>query len=245
MSVTHGMNVLGFGHQLLAGNRIADDFLFTEGCHIDTINFYAYQTNSGNTSTITAVNVQIWDGPPGVAGSSVVWGDASTNVMIDTAWTGIYRVTETSTGQSDARPIMEQVIQVDTDLTPGSYWLDWQSDGSASSGPWAPPIACTNEANCETGDGLQSVDSGATWNPVVDSGNGAAQGFPFKIMGNCAPTGACCATCLLEPWGCSELTEAECAEYAADEDAYLGDGTVCDPYPEACRDPNAPGSPAS
>jgi len=51
--------------QLSAGNRVADDFTITEGnWTIETITFFTYQTGSSTTSTITGVNLQIWDGPP-------------------------------------------------------------------------------------------------------------------------------------------------------------------------------------
>ena len=53
-----GMNTLGFGHQVSAGNRIADDFdvIDSGGWDVQMITFFAYQTGSGPPSTITAVN---------------------------------------------------------------------------------------------------------------------------------------------------------------------------------------------
>ena len=51
------------------------------GWFIQTITFFAYQTGSTTTSTMTGVNLQIWDGPPDNPGSAVVWGDTTTNVM--------------------------------------------------------------------------------------------------------------------------------------------------------------------
>ena len=82
-SVSLGLNILGFGHQLSAGNRIADDFTVAHagGWDVSTITFYAYQTGSPTTSTLTGANLQIWDGDPSVGGSSVIWGDTATNVM--------------------------------------------------------------------------------------------------------------------------------------------------------------------
>lgn len=106
-SVTLGMTTLGFGHQIINSNSMADDFVATEDWTIDEIIFYAYQTFSGTTSTINDYRVQIWDGDPSVGGSSVIWGDMTTNVLSSTSWSGIYRVSETTTGTNSDRPIME------------------------------------------------------------------------------------------------------------------------------------------
>jgi len=176
------MTTLGFGHQVAFDNRVADDFLVPEpGWVIDTITFYAYQTGSSTTSTITAVNLQIWDAPPGTPTRALVWGDTVTNVLASSMWTGIYRVSETTTGQSSDRPIMANTVTVATHLPPGTYWLDWQSDGSLSSGPWAPPITINGVTT--TGNGLQSLDAGVTFDPLVDGGTAAEQGLPFLISG--------------------------------------------------------------
>ncbi|MCL4263291.1 MAG: DUF4397 domain-containing protein [Anaerolineae bacterium] len=184
-TVSLGMNTLGFGHQVLNGNRMADDFTIPPGSNwtIDEIVFYAYQTASPITSTITQVNLRIWDGEPG-NGGTVIWGDTSTNVMSSTVWSGIYRVTETTTGVATDRPIMASTVNLGgLSLPPGTYWLDWQSDGTLASGPWAPPVTVNGQTT--TGNGLQSLtDNGVTWGPANDSGTLTQQGFPFLIMGS-------------------------------------------------------------
>lgn len=139
---TLGMTTLGFGHQVSISNRIADDFTITTpgGWDIEQITFYAYQTGSTTTSTFTAVNLRIWNGIPGGVGSQIVWGDDSTNIMTATGWSGAYRAAESTPGDT-SRPIMANEVAVITTLGPGTYWLDWQADGTLGSGPWAPPIA--------------------------------------------------------------------------------------------------------
>ncbi|MCB0005474.1 MAG: hypothetical protein KDE04_03450 [Anaerolineales bacterium] len=185
-----GLNTLGFGHQALNGNRVADDFtvFHAGGWDVSTITFYAYQTGSTTTSTMTGANLRIWDGVPAAVGSNVIWGDTSTNVMTSTTWSNIYRVTETTTGSNVDRPIMMVVIEVNQQLPAGTYWLDWQVDGSLGSGPWAPPVTINGQAS--TGNGLQSLDDGATFAAALDTGTGTPQqGFPFLIEGQLtAPT---------------------------------------------------------
>ena len=183
-----GMNILGFGHQLSAGNRISDDFVISEtnGWDVTTITVYAYQTGAGAPSTITGVNMQIWDGDPSDPMSSVVWGDDTTNVMAATGWSGIYRVTETTTGSATNRAIMTATVNVDTYMPAGTYWVDWQVDGSASfSGPWVPPVTINGQTT--TGNAMQFA--GGAWGPAEDSGTLTQQGIPFLVSGQIfAPT---------------------------------------------------------
>ncbi len=176
-----GMNTYGLGHQTASDIRVADDFTVPSEkvWQIDKITFYAYQTGSTTTSTFTAVNLRIWDGKPEAPGSHVVWGDDTTNVMSSSGWTGVYRVTDTDL-QNNQRPIMANEVTVNTLLPEGVYWLDWQADGSLGSGPWAPPISILGQTT--TGNAEQKFLN--VWNPVVDSGAGTTQGFPFVIEGN-------------------------------------------------------------
>ncbi len=180
-----GMTTLGAGHQALNGNRIADDFTVVGGdWSIESIDFYAYQTGE-TASTITAVNLRIWDGVPGDPGSTVVFGDDSTNIMNTTGFSGILRVTDTTTGTTNNRQIAVSNVTVGVTLSPGTYWLDWQSDGSGGSGPWAPPITINGETT--TGNALQSVDGGVTYADQLDGGSGTVQGFPFVLYGTLPP----------------------------------------------------------
>jgi len=175
-----GMGTYGFGHQVTAGNRIADDFEVTDpsGWWIDEITFFAYQSFSSTTSTFTGVNLQIWDGPPDNPASTVVFGDTTTNRMASSTWSNIYRVLDTSSGNTD-RPIMANVVTVGVMLPQGTYWLDWQADGSLASGPWAPPI--TINGTIGTGNALQWTTA---WAPAIDV---EQQGFPFIVEGTGTP----------------------------------------------------------
>jgi uncharacterized protein (UPF0333 family) len=176
------MGTIGFGHQVSANNRVADDFTITDpyGWDVYGFSFYSYQTNSTTTSTITAVNIRIWDGEPG-NGGNIIWGDTSTNRLTCSYWSNIYRTTET-TITNTARPIMESDCQIPMlHLAPGTYWVDWQVDGSLSSGPWAPPITITGDTN--TGNGLQKIST-AAWATAIDGNTSAPQGFPFKVWGD-------------------------------------------------------------
>jgi hypothetical protein len=180
------MNTYGFGHQVYYGYMIADDFEVPVGetWNIEQITFFAYQSYSPTTSTITAVHFEIWNAAP--PGGTVIFGDMVTNRMVFTGWTNCYRLTDYNTGIDTARPIMGDVCSpMDVlQLTEGTYWLVWQTDGSLSSGPWAPPITIMGQTS--TGNGMQYTTS---WAAVTDSGTLTPQGFPFIIEGTRGPVG--------------------------------------------------------
>ncbi len=178
------MNTYGFGHQLSSGNRVADDFSIAgpDGWRIETITFLAYQTGSSLDSTITGLYLQIWNGPPGEAGSSVVFGDLTTNRLDYTLWSDIYRVPDYAIDQTN-RPVMASTAEVDFHLPPGTYWLDWMADGSLASGPWAVPITILGQTT--TGNARRF--SGGSWSDALDGGTDTSQGFPFLIRGIVVP----------------------------------------------------------
>ncbi len=178
-----GMNTLGFGHQFSLGYRMADDFEITDpaGWQIDTITFFAYQTGApSDPSPITGVYYQIWDGPPDVPGSSVVFGDLTTNRLLSSTFSNIQRDSDTSPC-ADNRYIFADVASAGVTLPPGTYWLDWMTDGSLSSGPWAPPITILGQTT--TGNALQYTGA---WAAALDSGTSTQQGMPFVIEGTIA-----------------------------------------------------------
>jgi hypothetical protein len=180
LQTTLAMNTLGFGNQFTLGYRMADDFEITDpsGWGIDTVTFFAYQTGAPiDPSTITGVYYQIWDGPPDDPGSNIVWGDLVTNRLVDSTWTNIYRDSETAP-EVNNRPIMASTTSAGLWLPPGTYWLDWTTDGSGTSGPWAPPITILGETT--TGNALQYTTA---WAPAVDTGTTTQQGMPFIITG--------------------------------------------------------------
>ncbi|MGE0636859.1 MAG: HYR domain-containing protein, partial [Bacteroidia bacterium] len=219
-----GMGTIGFGHQVTANNRVADDFTITNpnGWTIDQISFYAYQTGSSTTSTMTAVNLRIWDGVPD-GGGTVIFGDGSTNLLVHSEWSGIYRVTETTSGAT-SRPIMKNTIDLGgLTLPAGTYWLDWQTDGTLGSGPWAPAVTIAGQST--TGNGLQSVAGGA-FAAVTDVGG---QDFPFLIVGSETvenDLGVCEAFVTIE----SPLVLNECSGYTVTND-WNNTSDASDNYP--------------
>lgn len=169
-------NTLGFGCQQVNGNRMADDFTIPAGQTwvIDQITTFQYQTGSTTTSTMTGGTLRIWTGTPGTG--TVIFGDDTTNRLVDTAFTNIFRVTDTTLTATN-RPIMANALDVGgLTLGAGTYWIDVAFSGSLASGPWCPPVTPG------TGNALQSLAGGA-FNPAQDSGSLAQKALPFLVEG--------------------------------------------------------------
>ena len=182
-NVTLSSSTYGWGVQITADNRLSDDFTVPVGetWNISAVTFFAYQTGSSTISTFTDVYVELYDGPPDLPGSNLLWGDLATNRMSSTAWSGVYRVLEDAQ-TSTSRPVMATTCDVVVSLGAGMYWFVWQCAGTGTSGPWAPPI--TIPGMTTTGDGLQYTSSSLAWAPVFDAGDLGAKGFPFIIEGS-------------------------------------------------------------
>ena len=177
-----GLSSYGFGNQTSAGYWIADDFVVNPGeiWNITQFTFYAYQTGSTTTSTITGGYVRIYSGDP-YSGGTVIWGDETTNRLLSSDFTGIYRSIDTDPLASN-RPIMDVVCETPgLQLSEGTYWVAWQVDGSLASGPWAPPISIAGVAT--TGNAQQYTTA---WGGAY-SGTIYQQGFPFLVDGTIQP----------------------------------------------------------
>ena len=183
LQTTLGMQTYGFTNQYFSmGYHTADDFIITDtrGWQVDNISFFAYQDGDypyPPSSPFVEVYLQIWDGPPNDPNSKVVFGDLFTNRLISTSWTKTYRAADTGL-MDDSMPIMENVVYVGTFLPAGTYWLDWATKGSMTTGPWVPPV--TNLGQTATGNAWVFKDA---WQPALDEGTGTGQDLPFIIRG--------------------------------------------------------------
>ena len=176
---TLGMNTLGNNVNIGQSFSLADDVTLTADYEVDAIDLYCYQTNAPNTSTVVAVSLQVWDGDPSDPGSSVIWGDLSTDLLDNTFWPDTYRHSESNPGT--ARAIFQSTANTTgLTLSAGTYWLEWTFMGDgAFSGPWGPPISILGQGT--TGNAMQH--DGAAWTPLADSGTGDLMGAPFQMYG--------------------------------------------------------------
>jgi hypothetical protein len=176
-----GESTYGYGIQVGYGYRGADDFEISDpgGWNINSILLYAYQTGTGTASTITAANLRIWNNVPDGSGSTLLFGDVTTNRLVSSAWSGIYRTMDTSLGSTD-RPIMECTVAASIFLGPGHYWMDWSMDGDPSlAGPWCPPTSYLGLTNQPWANAMQYTTA---WASIIDGGSQTPDDLPFKIL---------------------------------------------------------------
>lgn len=175
-------SITSFG--LKTGNgpyRSADDVVVDAlGFIVDGFEFFTYQTGAPvSPSSITSLDMRIWNGDPSVDGSSVIWGDTTTNVLSCTSFSNTYRASDLI---STNRAIMKNTVLLSTPVTliAGTYWIDWRANGSSTySGPWQPPIF--KPGTQTTGNGLQFTSG--TWAPAYFATGTNRQGLPFIIYG--------------------------------------------------------------
>lgn len=179
------LNIYGYGSQRTAtvNNWMCDDF-HSCGAIVNELEFFGYQTSSGNVPTINAVYVQIFDGDPSRGGTpNLVWGDVTTNRLTSAAWSGIYRTLITDFASATARPIMSLKVAVPgLLLPPGQFWVQWQYGGTTASGPWCPPVSILGRAR--TGNARQFIGATPLWQDCLDGiTTPVGQAVPFKVYG--------------------------------------------------------------
>lgn len=164
------------------GFRLADNFTVPAGgWAVQQVNVFGYQTQAapgGSTvSPFTGGTLRIWNGPPNVAGSTVVFGNDTTNRMSSTGFSGAWRVSNT-TLTNVQRPISRASLAVGQVLQPGTYWIDYSVTVAAGTA-FCPP----NNTNSAANNALQFNVATTTWVAVTDGGSLRPLDFPFEIVG--------------------------------------------------------------
>jgi hypothetical protein len=183
-----GMTSLGFNAKLNGSSirGVADDFTVpASGWNLTRITVFAYQTDSGPTSTLIDLRLLIFNGPPHLPTSRMVYGNPGANVLASTSFAQVFRDSQQNPGLT-RRPIMSATANVNVFLPGGSYWLVWALAGRLVDGPWIPPVTINGQST--TGNGLQLCTCSG-WGPALDGGSNTQQGFPFVIDGTVAGGG--------------------------------------------------------
>lgn len=164
--------------------RVGDDFTVSGGgWNVTQLCFYAYQTGSSTTSSMTNVNWDIYRGPVGDTTDLVASGSG----LDATSFTGIYRIFDSNPGTSipgTTRPVMLNEVNVNVSLPDGNYWVAWDTQGSLGSGPWAPSVT----PQPSSANAVQRISG--TWNPLTDGGAQQPLDLPFQVKGTVIPAPA-------------------------------------------------------
>jgi hypothetical protein len=163
------------------GYAAADDFTVNAtSWSLDSIVLYgsAGSVTSNTpppTSNITGCHIQIWNGVPGASGSTVVWGDTTTNRLTKTYFANLYRYNNLS---NFTRPIMKIACSTPgLTLNGGTYWIEYSFANSGVTSSFTPYITISGKLST----GNAKKRTGITWANATDAGG--AQGLPFLMYG--------------------------------------------------------------
>lgn len=184
--------------------RCADDFNVPAGqtWTINQVIVFAYQTGyTGTSSPITAATLQIWQGRPGDAGSTVIFGDTTTNRLASSTNANLYRIFNSVVGAGSSPPtapgttrIIWQVninVSPAVVLTSGNYWISWNTQIGTTTTHFAPASTIVGTRNVPFSNARQF--NGSAWADVIDNGQTPTgnptpiplrQEFPFKLDGS-------------------------------------------------------------
>ncbi len=207
-NTTESNSLLGVSHasQGTTNNTLTDDFVVPGGntWTINTLTMYSLDqvvAPTSTTSPYTNVRVRIWNGIPGAAGSTIVFGDMTTNRFASTAFSGrkgIFNSQVPTPGAPTPNlPIFSITANLGTTavLTAGTYWIEWQVVHTANC--FSPTSQTVGIRTLPAYNGRQSVAT--VWAQLVDGGNPAtapdvAVDLPFTITYTAAPTTPCTGT---------------------------------------------------
>ncbi len=158
---------------------IADDFTLAASAQVSHIDFYAFQSNSGITSSITGCYVRIYSSRPEDSTAVPIWS-SSANCMVSTEWSGLFRTTNSNLADT-TRPIMKVSAQINTALAAGTYWVAVCFTGSRPGDVYAVPRATVSELS--TGNAVQYTQDNGLWLPMTDNASLEQMGLPLIVRG--------------------------------------------------------------
>jgi hypothetical protein len=169
---------------------LAEQFTLSSLSLVDSVVFLAESTwpsyGVPPNSPFFGATMNIWNGQPGAAGSTIV---ASSNLLTDSRWTGIYRV-DSSFLTGSLRPIMSVTLGFNNvALSAGTYYAAWSITllipGGTVFQADCPPVM-NPDGTMPAGTALQTLD-GINWNAAVDPDAGYQVGLPIKVTGSAIP----------------------------------------------------------
>lgn len=195
----------GFADSVTASGqfRLADDFTVPAGTNWTLTGIYVYTYKTGAPATpspFTASTLEIWSGRPGDAGSTVLCGNTTTNVLVGSTDTNLYRIFNSAvpppgSAPGTTRKIWRNQLSIPaacagTDFfTAGStYWISWDTTDSSAGAHFAPSNVILGARSAPTDNARQLTVASATWADVIDAGTPATapdvfQDFPFQLLG--------------------------------------------------------------
>src|SRR5690606_31746091 len=141
--------------------------------NLTNTNVIVYQTGVAEPN-FTGATLRIWDGPPGVAGSNIIFGDETTNRFAEARAINAYRIFNTVVNPNTpgtTRSLWEVSINSAVSLSAGTYWVDWSTQIQGNPAHFAPAVTIPN-SRTQPGWNARQFDAGTLldWWDIVDDG---------------------------------------------------------------------------
>ncbi|MBF9223183.1 T9SS type A sorting domain-containing protein [Hymenobacter ruricola] len=179
--------------------ELADDFVVPAGQRwtVSSFSFFGYQTGATATpSPFSKLTIRVWSGQPGTAGTTVVFGNTTTNRLGTSTDALTYRIfnslVPTTTPPGTTRKVWEVQATVAPGLVlqPGTYWVSWTSDVPSGAAHFFVPVTTAGARTQPSANALQGTNDGitTTWTPLSDPGAGTgatpvAVAMAFRVFG--------------------------------------------------------------
>lgn len=195
-NTTESNTLAASGCQAVPGgnNRCADDFSVPVGetWTINTLTVYIIQIGA-TTNPVNNMNLRVWNGRPGDAGATTIFGDTTTNRFLSGTDTNVLRCFNSAVPTSNVPRTDLTVWEVKITLSPalvltaGTYWVDFQTTTTAAQ--FTPLTTYVGARGVPLNNARQFTSSTGLWANVIDAGNPAAApdvplDIPFKLEGS-------------------------------------------------------------
>ena len=172
--------ISGFAVTRSAGFQVADDFTVPLGRQwlLSSVVVFGFETDYEQVeSPFAEFYFRVWDGPPGAAGSAVVYGDVVTNRLSGSADALTYRIFNTAyptampTGTRRRVWQVRAALPVPLKLPAGTYWLSWQAAVRDGGTNFAVPVTKRGVRTAADANALNFFNN--SWMPATDEGQPA------------------------------------------------------------------------
>lgn len=162
--------------------RQGDDFVVSGNpWAVSAIVVYGFRTNGLTNENFTSGVVRIWNARPDAAGAQVIAGDLTTDRLVSTSFTNLYRTGRASS--TTTRPIMAATLAIDTVLNPGTYWIEY---GLVGAGNIFSPLV-TVPGQLTVPDANAFFYTSQQYFAMTDSNSGVPLAVPFQVIGTPVP----------------------------------------------------------
>ncbi len=194
--ITASNNILAYTSSYGSGFNfsVADDFTVPAGQEWSITGFNTYVllvSYTGTTSPIDILRFRIFDGPPDLPGSNIIYGDLTTNRYKTGYDSLMYRIGNTlyptPTTPTENYKIWKIEGNANVQLPAGHYWIEWQTHGVNGIINYCPPNTIIGSRGDEAWNGKQHNIGTNTWTDLIDGGNPSSapdyiMDMPFELV---------------------------------------------------------------